>query len=224
MDVVLAACGGKMFLAGGIVVSVLETAIILKIWKTYGIISELSKEKKNAVMVLMIGISVLLNCFLFQNQKELTDSINSIVVYTLLAGISGIDLKEKKIPNKLLLAGLVIRTGIILLECMIHSSEVKRILFYSVAGFLFGLVFLFILCMISRQGIGYGDVKLFAWLGYCVGIWDTYNILFYSALFTACVGLFLVLVKKQSKKTEIPFGPFVFMGTYLVLFMKYFTP
>lgn len=212
-----------MFLIGGIVVSVLETTMILKIWKTYGIISELSKEKKNTVTVFTVGISVLLNYFLFQSQRELTDSISSIVVYTLLAGIAGIDWKEKKIPNKLLMAGMLIRTGIIFGECIINSSEIKRIVIHSITGFVFGLVFLFVLCMISRQGIGYGDVKLFAWLGYCVGILDTYNILFYSALFTACAGLFLVLVKKQSKKTEIPFGPFVFMGTYFVLFMKYFT-
>ena len=212
-----------MFLIGGIVVSILEATMILKIWKTYGIISEFSKAKKITVAVFTVGISVLLNYFLFQSQGELTDSINSIVVYTLLGGIAGIDWKEKKIPNKLLMAGMLIRTGIIFGECIINSSEIKRIVIHSITGFLFGLVFLFVLCMISRQGIGYGDVKLFAWLGYSVGILDTYNILFYSALFTACAGLFLVLVKKQSKKTEIPFGPFVFMGTYLVLFMKYFS-
>lgn len=212
-----------MFLAVGIVVSVLETAMILKIWEIYGIVLGGSEAKKNIVMVFTVGITVLLNYFLFQKQWELTDIINSLAIYTLLAGIAGIDWKEKKIPNKLLMAGMLIRTGIIFGECIINSSEIKRIVIHSITGFLFGLVFLFVLCMISRQGIGYGDVKLFAWLGYSVGILDTYNILFYSALFTACAGLFLVLVKKQSKKTEIPFGPFVFMGTYLVLFMKYFT-
>ena len=209
-----------MFLVGAVAVGILQTVIILKIWKIYGIVSKLSKEKRNTVTVLTVGITVLMNYLLFQKQWESTDSINSIVVYTLLAGIAGIDLKEKKIPNKLLMAGMMIRTGIILSECIINFLEIKRIMIHSITGFVFGLVFLFILCTISRQGIGYGDVKLFAWLGYCVGILDTYNILFYSALFTACAGLYLVLIKKESKKTEIPFGPFVFMGTYLVLFMK----
>ncbi len=41
--------------------------------------------------------------------------------------------------------------------------------------------------------------------------------LFLSYLFGAVVGLVVLILKKGDRKTMIPFGPFLVMGTFLVL-------
>ena len=207
-----------MIIAGSVLIGILQTIIICSIWKKYNIFSAKYKERKSQMIFgCLLVVSVVLNGLLLTYQEEAIICINIFVLYTLLSAIAGIDLKTKKIPNKILAVGIGIRIGMIAIQAVLYTDTVKLVLLNSGTGFLFGLFFLLLLSFISKHGIGYGDVKLFAWLGLCVGLADVYNILFYSVFVAAVVGTYLLLIKRKSKKTEMPFGPFVWLGTYIML-------
>ncbi len=201
----------------GIAAGFVETAAVIFIWKKWG----LQIAKKKLVYGGAVAFSILLSVLLFQTEYVVIEYINFVVIYTIVLVLAGIDYQCKVLPNKILLAGALIRTGLYILEAVLSPETIKNSLLAAAAGFLFGFLFLLPLSILTKHGIGYGDVKLFVWLGYSLGLRDVYSILFYSTLAAAIVGLYLMLVKKTDKKKEIPFAPAVLAGTYLVFCMSF---
>lgn len=207
----------------GLIVGIMEMLVITGVWFKYGVLSaEHGKKKKQILFVAVIGIlAAAMNILLFRQNYSLHTKINVITVYTLLAILAGIDFKKKLIPNIILGVGMLLKALLLAYEWVIYPEGIQGTFFGAIAGLLFGLFFLLLLSFLTRHGIGYGDVKMFAWLGFCVGIFDTYYILFYSVLAAAIAGAYLLLVKKVGKRKELPFAPFVFVGFYLVFSMKF---
>lgn len=73
----------------------------------------------------------------------------------------------------------------------------------------------FVLFLIHPSGMGFGDVKLALALGVVLG-WYGWGVLFVGAfagfLFGGVYGLALVVLRRASRKSAIPFGPFMIGG------------
>ncbi len=204
----------------GIAVGIIEMLVIISIWIKFDVFSIKEAEKREWALVIVMGIlTVGMNMLLLRQHGSACFTLNILTVYVIMSMLAGIDFKKKMIPNSILAVGFVIRTILLLWEWIAYPDDFKQTILSAAAGFAFGLLFLLLLSFITRHGIGYGDVKLFAWIGYCVGLFDTYSILFYSALAAASVGIFLLLFKKAGRKKELPFAPFVYIGCYLVFYM-----
>jgi len=81
-----------------------------------------------------------------------------------------------------------------------------------VGGFLGGLYLL-----TRGKGMGLGDVELGALLGAILGWPLAVAALLFSFLLGAILGLGLVVFKKKGWKSEIPFGPFLILGSGIAL-------
>jgi len=203
-----------------VVFSVAEALLVRWIWLR----NEVMRDRKGkAESVLSLGIFILaaaMNLLLFRGQYPILKCLNLMMVFTLLAIAAGIDYKKYLIPNKLIVAGLAGRLALLVAEAAAGSDGIMQSVLLSGAGLILGLILMLFLSLITRQGIGYGDVKLFAWLGFCVGITDAYYVLFYSVLFAALAGAFLLIFKKADRKKKLPFAPFIFAGCYAVFVMS----
>jgi len=69
----------------------------------------------------------------------------------------------------------------------------------------------------GKDGMGYGDFKLFAALGAWLGWQMLLPIILIAACTGSVVGLGLIALRRQSRSTPIPFGPFLAAGGWLVL-------
>ncbi|MEU2155028.1 prepilin peptidase [Streptomyces sp. NPDC019396] len=80
----------------------------------------------------------------------------------------------------------------------------------------------FVLFLINPNGMGFGDVKLAVPLGTALG-WYGWEVLFAGAfagfLLGAVYGFGLVLLRRASRKSAIPFGPFMIGGTLIGLLL-----
>ena len=93
------------------------------------------------------------------------------------------------------------------------------IIINRLAGALLGAGFLFALFLISRgRGLGFGDVKLAAALGAVFGWPEIAAILFFAFVAGSLVGLGIILFRRGSLKSVVPFGPFLALGTVLTFF------
>ncbi|MDX3851661.1 A24 family peptidase [Streptomyces sp. AK02-01A] len=76
----------------------------------------------------------------------------------------------------------------------------------------------FALFVINPRGMGFGDVKLALSLGVALG-WYGWPVLFTGAfagfLLGSLYGLGLMLLRRASRKSAIPFGPFMILGALL---------
>jgi len=69
----------------------------------------------------------------------------------------------------------------------------------------------------GKDGMGYGDFKLFAALGAWLGWQMLLPIILIASGIGAIVGLALIALRRQSRSTPIPFGPFLAGAGWLML-------
>ena len=78
----------------------------------------------------------------------------------------------------------------------------------------------FLVRLISKGGIGMGDIKLFAVVGLYVGKEDILRAMFFSLVLALIVLLGKRIRKQIGRKDQVSFGPYVAVGTILMVFMN----
>lgn len=134
-----------------------------------------------------------------------------------LAEIAYTDLKCRKIPNKRLLRMLVLKVIFSALECAVHRSAAGAVLASAFAGFFQIGCVMIAAYLLTRRGIGAGDVKLFSVLGFCMGVQTAAEILL-RAMSGASIYLVIQLFQgKLRRRQEIALAPFAFIGAVLAM-------
>lgn len=131
--------------------------------------------------------------------------------------IVGFDLKHRLILNRVTYPAMVVAVA---LSPVSPGLDLWRALAGGVA---IGLFFL-IQNVISRGGIGLGDVKLGALVGALCGLGlDLHHIgaayaVIYAIFLGGAVALLLLVLRIRSLKDPIPYGPFLCVGASFILF------
>jgi leader peptidase (prepilin peptidase)/N-methyltransferase len=84
-------------------------------------------------------------------------------------------------------------------------------------GVLLGGGILLLLAVLSRGGMGGGDIKLAAMIGAFLGWQAVLLTIFLSTIGGAVVGISLILLKQKGRKESIPFGPFLALGAFIAM-------
>jgi leader peptidase (prepilin peptidase)/N-methyltransferase len=124
---------------------------------------------------------------------------------TILLLLAFIDFKTMLIPYWSIIA--LFPAGLLLAFFSQDVSWPARIIGFVSAG-----IFLLLIVILSQGGMGIGDVKLMAVIGFCLGWKATFLALFLASLIGGTVGLGILAGGKGNLKTEIPFGPFLVTG------------
>lgn len=86
----------------------------------------------------------------------------------------------------------------------------------SIIGCLLGGGLFFLIAVVSKGGMGGGDIKLVAALGLWFGWKQLLLLIVLSFVLGAIISVFLLLRHKKTGKDGIPFGPFIALAAYLV--------
>lgn len=176
-------------------------------------------KKFRVLTAVMVALSLILGMEFYLFQYGFLKIIRYYILVWALAAIAWIDQGSKRIPNKALLVLLIIRTMILVLECLLYHGYWMSILMSAGAGLLFAGG-MFLLCfLISRGGMGAGDVKLSAMLGYYMGGGAVFTAIFLTVLSAAVYSAIALLMKKATLKQEIPFAPFVLAGALMTIML-----
>ena len=88
----------------------------------------------------------------------------------------------------------------------------------SLLGAVVGFVLLYVIAVVSKGGMGGGDIKLFAVIGLVLGVKLVLLTFFLSTLFGTAGGLIGMSTGKVKKSKPIPFGPFIVVGALVSYF------
>lgn len=143
------------------------------------------------------------------------DFVFLIFLTSILILIMFVDLMEMHIPDSLLLwiNGIIIIYHI--LNYLLHHIR-PNILFYLSGALVGGLIFLFIL-LVSRGGMGEGDLLLIASLGLVLGPYLVLLNILLSFVLGSLISIFLLLTEIKNQKDPIPFGPFIIIAFFISL-------
>ena len=133
-----------------------------------------------------------------------------LTIIILLAAAAIIDIRKKRIPDKLVLAGTVAGLAFVLIDPQ------REFLSSILGGATAGLVLLLI-HYITKGGLGLGDVKLFGCSGIFLGLEGTVSAMLISAVLSGLFSMVLICLNPDNKKSEIPFAPFILAGVLAVI-------
>lgn len=160
------------------------------------------------VMELVTGI---LFAFSFHQFGWTFETVIAVLLSSLLVIITVSDIAYMIISDKVLLFFLIV---FLILRMIYPLSPWWDAGLAAVIGF--GILYL--LAVVSRGGMGGGDIKLFFVLGLVLGTKATLMTLFLASLVGAIFGLCFILVKGYQKRIPIPFGPFISIGAIIAYF------
>ncbi|WP_096189546.1 prepilin peptidase [Evansella halocellulosilytica] len=158
---------------------------------------------------LLTGVLFVIAYLHFGFSSEL---IIALLFVSLLMIITVSDLTSYLILDKVLLTFIV---PIIILRFTIAPLEP---FWDALAGSLVGFGLLFLIAVVSKGGMGGGDIKLYAVIGLVLGLTNTLLSIFLSSFIGAFIGLIGMVVKKWGRKKILPFGPSIVAGSLIAYF------
>ncbi|AZN39943.1 prepilin peptidase [Paenibacillus albus] len=128
------------------------------------------------------------------------------------------DIREKRIPNTLVLAMFGAWVVIAVPQLFYDTTAALTLLLNAIIGFVVaGMLFLMVY-LLSRKGMGGGDVKFMAVAGLYLGFQLVLPAILYGAVLSALTAILLILTKRMGRKDAIPLAPFLYAGILLTIF------
>ncbi len=145
--------------------------------------------------------------------------VGYMIMFSALIVVSWIDYEHQIIPDSMWIA--ILAGGIfIVIDSLLIGDFNKTFIISRVIGFftISGL-FMLIALVTGGRAMGGGDIKLMAAVGFVLG-WKAVIIsLFMSAVFGVAFSIIRKIVSKKEMKGQIPFGPFLAMGSAACAFI-----
>lgn len=138
--------------------------------------------------------------------SNISTGVYLLLIIPFLVVIFVYDLKHYIIPDKVIYPAIAI-VGIFNFQIINFLSAILAASFFLV------------IVLASRgKGMGIGDIKLAFFMGLFLG-WPSILVALFLAFLTgAIIGTGLIISKNKTLKSEVPFGPFLVVGTFIALF------
>lgn len=128
-----------------------------------------------------------------------------------------IDLGHGLILNKVVYPAMAVALLISLTSTFLFQSEVVPDIKSSAIGGGIGLVLFLLIVLISRGGMGWGDVKMAALIGLVTGFPLVFVALLLAVILGGLTAVVLLLLKIKKRNEGIPFAPFLSIAAVVTL-------
>ncbi len=145
-----------------------------------------------------------------------------LVFTAYLIALTGIDVDRQLLPDLLTLPLLWIGLLASLWQAPAHAFAPPVAAADAIAGAVAGYLFLWSVFQLfklitGKEGMGYGDFKLFAAIGAWLGWQMLPLVLLLAAVVGAMAGLLLILLRRHGRSVPIPFGPYLAGAAWIAL-------
>ena len=148
---------------------------------------------------------------IFKN-LEINYLIYLLVIFSLFLIICFTDYKFYEIPFEIIVSGsifAVLYRSLVLKNLTLENllAEVLSVLI------IFGIFYLII--VLSKGGMGGGDLKLACFISLVVGFPTNISAIYFGFILGGVFGILVLLFKLKKLKSQIPFGPFLILGAVI---------
>ncbi len=161
-------------------------------------------------LVELLGGFIAVACYLVWGLS--LEGLAWMLILVLLLAIALVDLDTYMIPDAF--TGLV---GVLGLGKVFLAWELHTVFGHVGAG-LAGAGLIWLIILVSKGGMGFGDVKLVGALGIVLGAQGLAVALCAGVILGAFAGISLLLAGRKRRRDPIPFGPFLVAGSVIAAF------
>ncbi|WP_313119240.1 prepilin peptidase [Proteiniclasticum ruminis] len=145
------------------------------------------------------------------------EALKYLIVISLLLPVALIDYDHTIIPDRLNVGIFLTALSFLLLEVYLGNAAFRDLL-NPLYGMVLGGGFFLFIAVVTKGAMGGGDIKLMAALGFLFGTADTLLLMFLSFIIGGALSSLLLLLKIKKRKDYIPFGPFICVSAFIVIF------
>ena len=128
-----------------------------------------------------------------------------------------IDLEHGLILNKVVYPSMIVALLLSLYPLPWLTQSIGMRVAYAALGGGVGFGIFLLIAIVSRGGMGWGDVKLAALIGLATGFPLVILAIIMAAILGGIVAVALVIAKKRKRRQTIPFGPFLAVAAMITL-------
>ena len=174
---------------------------------------------------LVIVVTALSGATAFRISTQVPETLNIVKMSITLICLTGAmcnDLLEHRIPN---IFPIVIALGG--LACLavgyfIDQQGAQAYIVSSMVATIGSAICFSFAYFISRHGIGLGDIKLICAVALMAGVYLTCGMLFFGMVSCAVLSILFLILRKKKLKDALPFGPFLYLGFIVSIWMSIF--
>lgn len=179
----------------------------------YSAQKDISSYKHRLILLISSQVMTFISFYsIMHTHKNISNRPAYLVLLLFLTITSISDILSKIVKNYLILLSSLT----IIFTYIFNNSFTPYLIIQGFSSFLF----MYTILLISKGKLGGADVKMFFPIGMVVGLLGSLNILFLSAFVSLFVILILGLIDKNNLKLEIPFFPFILVGSLLNLYIN----
>lgn len=168
-------------------------------------------------VVVEIVTALLFVVMMWHFERPIVGAAHCVLVAGLVA-LTAIDFRTKRLPREITYTTIAVGTPLLTIAALV-IDEPRRVPTALLGAFI-ATVIMLVLYTVSRGGLGDGDVRLSPLLGLYLG-WSNPGLslvgLFYGFIIGSVAGVALMITGRAGRRTALPFGPFLAMGTLVAL-------
>lgn len=180
----------------------------------------ISKRKMLILSMLITIVSLAVALKLTTHIRDIINITKMLIVLVCLVGAGCNDYREHRIPN--IFPMVLAISGIFLLSLGAITGQ-EGAMSYVITSAYATIGVACCMCvasLLSKGGVGIGDIKLLSALAIIGGVYTVCGTLFFSVILCALLAIALLVSKKKTLKSSLPFGPFMFMGYVISIFVS----
>ena len=167
---------------------------------------------KNLINKVLIFLPNMIIPILIYNKYETSmQTLSYMMIVPFLIIISIMDFRTIYVYDIVILSGIIMQSVILLL-----SKELRMGLMGNIKGLCIGAILSYFLAKITKS-LGDGDILFYGLCAFVLGKKYCLYLIFLSFIVGSIYGIFILLTRKKSIKSEIPFTPFISLATILII-------
>lgn len=167
---------------------------------------------KNLINKVLIFLPNMIIPILIYNKYETSmQTLSYMMLVPFLIIISIMDFRTIYVYDIVILSGIIMQSVILLL-----SKELRMGLMGNIKGLCIGAILSYFLAKITKS-LGDGDILFYGLCAFVLGKKYCLYLIFLSFIIGSIYGIFILLTRKKSIKSEIPFTPFTSLATILII-------
>ena len=179
------------------------------------------KAKISALYPIVEFVTTALFLVMYYNFGITLEFLLALVLIVVLIPIFVIDAQHTIIPTVIVWAGLII--GLVIVSAISYQRTDISYLTTRLIGAIAGRVVFWLIAVIGKmvykeKAMGGGDIELMTFIGLFLGAWPALPmVITLSAFCGAVIGTLLIAIGKKTRKSQIPYGPFIAGAAVIVL-------
>ncbi|WP_343345759.1 prepilin peptidase [Terrisporobacter petrolearius] len=175
----------------------------------YGLDNYMDKNLTNKILIFLPNMIIPI---LIYTKYELSiQSISYMALIPFLTMVSIIDLRTTYVYDITILSGIIMQSVIFLLDKQLIRGSMSNI-----KGLFICMILSYILAKATKS-LGDGDIGFYGLCAFVLGQEYSLYMIFLSFMLASIYGGYILLRKKKSIKSSIPFTPFISLATILII-------